>query len=120
MGRSYPDVVADPVMQHGYYYSKKFNKLARLKLGDKLPRHMGPWELIAEDGEGSSSEILQRLRDLHPDLDPYRLTFATSTPIDINHLAKSRRGRLVRYGLVGLLASGLGLLIFRRRLRRPS
>lgn len=116
MGRSYPDLVGDPVLQHGYYYSKKSNKLARLKVGDKLPRHMGPWEFIAGDREGSSSQILQRLRDRHPDLDPYRLSFATSTPIDLKHLARSRRRRLTRYVVAGVLAAAVGTWLLRKRL----
>ncbi len=116
MGRHYPDVQGDPVTQHGYYYSKKFNKLARLKVGDKLPHHMGPWEFIAKDDEGSSSQILQRLRTLHPNLDPYRLSFATSTPIDMNHLYKARRVRLVGYAIISAAAAGCAMWIFRRRL----
>lgn len=113
MGRHYPDVDADPVPAHGYYYSSRFRKLARLKPGDKLPRHMGPWEFIARDTEGSSSEILQRLRDLHPELDPYRLTFTTSTPIDPRHLSRSRTGRKFRYAATVLVALGAGFTLRR-------
>lgn len=116
MGRHYPDVQGDPVEQHGYYYSGRFNKLARLKIGDKLPRHMGPWEFIARDDQGTSSQILQLLRTMHPELDPYRLTFATSTPVDMNHAANARRVRLVGYTIVGVAAAGLGFLLLRRRL----
>lgn len=106
------------MQQHGYYYSRKFNKLARLKVGDKLPRHMGPWEFIARDDQGTSSQILQLLRTMHPELDPYRLTFATSTPVDMNHMAKARRVRLVGYSIVGFAAAALGFLVLRRRLAR--
>lgn len=115
MGRSYPDIQGDPVTQHGYYYSKKFNKLARLKLGDKLPHHMGPWEFIASDRDGSTSEILDRLRRMHPDLDPYRLSFATSTPIDLEYLARSRSGRRKKYVALAIIASALGFFLLRRR-----
>jgi len=117
MGRHYPDMHADPVKQHGYYYSKKANKLARLKVGDKLPRHMGPWEFIARDDEGTSSEILQRLRRMHPEIDPYRLSFATSTPVDMEHLVRKRW--MLQWGWIaaGALALGLGLWLGSRRLR---
>jgi len=115
MGRTYPNLVGDPVMTHGYYYSKKFNKLARLKVGDKLPRHMGPWELIASDQEGTSSQILQRLRSLYPDLDPYRLSFATSTPVDLQHLMRTRRAKLTRYAILGAIVAGLAVLVYGRR-----
>lgn len=97
MGRHYPDVVADPVPMRGYWYSPKYRKLARLKLGDKLPRHMGPWEFLAGDDEGSTSEILQRLRDKYPGLDPYRLTYTTSTPVDPKRMASTRKMRKVGY-----------------------
>ncbi|AKU90047.1 hypothetical protein [Vulgatibacter incomptus] len=116
MGRHYPDLHSDPVEQHGYYYSKKFNKLARLKVGDRLPRHMGPWEFIASDDAGSSSQVLQKLRHLHPTLDPYRLTFSTATPIDLGHMARTRRARLVGYGIIAAGAAGLGLFFARRRI----
>lgn len=118
MGRHYPDIQGDPVEQHGYYYSKKFNKLARLKVGDKLPRHMAPWEFIARDDQGTSSQILQLLRQMHPELDPYRLTFATSTPVDMNHMARARRVRLVGYSIVGAAAAAMGFLFLRRLVRR--
>ncbi|HWV36976.1 MAG TPA: hypothetical protein VN033_00700 [Vulgatibacter sp.] len=118
MGRHYPDVQGDPVRQHGYYYSSKFNKLARLKVGDKLPRHMGPWAFIARDDQGTSSEILQLLRRMHPELDPYRLTFATSTPIDMNHAANTRRVRLVGYAIVGAAAATFGLLLLWKKMSR--
>lgn len=117
MGRHYPDMHADPVKQHGYYYSKKFHKLARLKVGDKLPRHMGPWEFIARDDEGTSSEILQKLRQLHPDVDPYRLSFATSTPVDMQHMARARTMRKLGWGAIAFGALGLGLFFGARRLR---
>ena len=71
--------------------------------------------LIARDDQGTSSQILQLLRTMHPELDPYRLTFATSTPVDMNHMANARRVRLVGYSIVGLAAAALGLVLLRRR-----
>lgn len=120
VGRHFPDLLGDPVQTHGYYYAPRRNKLARLKPGDRLPRHMGPWEFVARDDEGSSSEILQKLRDRYPNLDPYRLTYATSTPVDPLHLAKTRRARRVGYWLVFAVTLGLSLLAlgFPRRLQR--
>ncbi len=117
MGRHYPDIGADPVKQHGYYYSKKAHKLARLKVGDKLPRHMGPWEFIARDEEGTSSEILQRLRQMHPEVDPYKLSFATSTPVDMAHMARQRMLRRWGWFAAGAAALALGLWAGRRRWR---
>lgn len=100
VGRHYPNLRGDPVRQHGYYYSPSHHKLARLKPGDRLPHHMAPWEFLAADEEGSSSEILQRLLDRYPNLDPYRLTYATSTPVDPRHLVRSRSARKIGYGAV--------------------
>lgn len=117
MGRHYPDLNADPVKQHGYYFSKRYRKLARLKVGDKLPRHMGPWEFIARDDEGTSSEILQRLRLLHPEVDPYRLSFSTSTPVDMAHMARKRAMRRAAVMAASLVALGLGIALGRRLLR---
>lgn len=114
MGRHYPDIHADPVKTHGYYYSKKSNKLARLKPGDKLPRHMGPWEFIARDDEGTSSEVLQKLRRLHPEIDPYRLSFATSTPVDMPRLARMRNLRRLRWAALGVAVLGAGLWLGNR------
>lgn len=120
VGRHYPNLHGDPVPTHGYYFSSSFQKLARLKPGDRLPRHMGPWEFLARDEEGSSSEILQRLRDRHPEVDPYRLSFATSTPVDPRHLLRTRRARRLGYWAVFGATMGLALLAlgFPRRLQR--
>lgn len=110
VGRHYPNLHGDPVPTHGYYYSPSHHKLARLKPGDRLPHHMGPWEFIAHEEEGTSSEILQKLLDKYPKLDPYRLTYATSTPIDPLHLVRSRSARRLGYGLVFAAALGLAFL----------
>lgn len=117
MGRHYPDLQADPVRQPGYYYSRKYTKLARLRPGDKLPRHMAPWEFVARDDEGTSSEVLQRLKEMHPDLDPYRLTFTTTTPVDMRHMERTRQARTLTYVLVAAGALALGLWIARRTSR---
>lgn len=114
MGRHYPDIPADPVKQPGYYYSRKAHKLARLDVGDKLPRHMGPWEYIAREDEGTSSEILQRLRQMYPSIDPYRLSFATSTPIDIGYMARRRMARIGGWVVAAAAALAFGLLVGRR------
>ena len=94
----------------GYYFAPRHHKLARLRPGDRLPRHMGPWEFVARDDEGTTSEILQRLKDRYPSLDPYRLTYATSTPVDPLHLARTRQARKLGYGLVFLATLALSLL----------
>lgn len=98
---------------HGYYYAPRYHKLARLKLGDKLPRHMRPWEFVARDDEGSTSEILQRLRERHPDLDPYRLSYATSTPVDPSRLVHSRGARRRRYLFAFSAALAVSALLVR-------
>ena len=118
MGRHYPNLEADPVQQPGYYFSGKFNKLARLQLGEKLPRHMGPWEFVARDGEATSSQVLQRLKEAHPDLDAYRLTFTTTTPVDMQHMTAQRARRFLGYAVFALAAVGLGLLFGRIQMRR--
>lgn len=78
---------------------------------------MGPWDFVAPDEEGSTSEILQKLLDRYPNLDPYRLTYATSTPIDPLHLVRGRARRKRGYGLVflaSLLVASLALGFPRR------
>lgn len=121
VGRHFPDLLGDPVPTHGYYFAPRHHKLARLRPGDRLPRHMGPWEFVARDDEGTSSEILQRLIERHPNLDPYRLTYATSTPVDPLHLAKTRRARMAGYALVFGITFALSLLALGglRERRRP-
>ncbi len=112
VGRHYPDLHGDPVLRHGYYYAPRYHKLARLRPGDRLPRHMGPWEFIAADEEGTTSEILQLLLERHPRLDPYRLTYATSTPTDPMHLARARilrRWSYVAVFFAALLVASLAL-----------
>ena len=118
MGLHYPNLDADPVKTAGYYYSKRHEKLARLQVGEKLPRHMAPWEFIARDDEGTSSEIVARLRELHPELDPYKLSYTTTTPVDIGHLARRRMKKLGAYVLLGAAAAALGVLFAQVRLRR--
>lgn len=81
---------------------------------------MGPWDFVAAEEEGSTSEILQKLLDRYPNLDPYRLTYATSTPIDPLHLVRARASRRLGYALVFLASFAIGMLAlgFPRRLQR--
>lgn len=105
---------------HGYWYAPRYRKLARLKIGDKLPRHMGPWEFLARDDEGSTSEVLQRLRDKYPNLDPYRLSYTTSTPVDPMRMTSSRKMRKIRYLLAFLAVASAGSLLLGNFPRRGS
>lgn len=118
MGRHYPNLDADPVQQPGYYFSQKYSKLARLQLGEKLPRHMGPWEFVARDGENTSSQVLQKLKEAHPDLDAYRISFTTTTPVDMQYMTTQRLKRYVGYAAFALAAVGIGLLFGRVQMRR--
>ena len=82
MGRTWPNVDAMAVVQPGYYWSERLRKLARLQVGEKLPRHVGGWELIAKEGEATSSQVARRLFNRYPRMKGARLfTYTTTSPL---------------------------------------
>lgn len=81
MGRTWPNVEADRVTEPGYYWSEQLRKLARLQIGEKLPRGVGPWEFVAKEGEGSSSQIARRLFDRYPGMQVNDFTYTTTSPL---------------------------------------
>jgi hypothetical protein len=74
-------VEADRVNTPGYYWSERLRKLARLQVGEKLPRGVGPWEFVAGEGEGSSSQVARRLFDRYPGMNVNEFTYTTTSPL---------------------------------------
>lgn len=81
MGRTWPNVNAVTVQTPGYYWSERLRKLARLSVGEKLPRGVGGWEFIAHQHEASSSEVARRIFDRYPGLDINDFTYTTTSPL---------------------------------------
>ncbi len=81
MGRTWPNVDATTVRTPGYYWNERLKKLARLSAGEKLPHGVGPWQLIAHEHEGSSSEVTRRIFDRHPGLAINDFTYTTTSPL---------------------------------------
>lgn len=82
MGRTWPNLDADPVERPGYYWNERLRKLARLQLGEKLPRQVGPWEFVAAEHEATSSQVARRLFDRYPGMTLDEFTYTTTTPLD--------------------------------------
>ena len=82
MGKTFPNLSAERVERAGYYFNNELCKLARLHTGDKLPTKVGPWEFIAEEHEMSSSQVVRKLLDMKPLIDPQQLTYTVKSPLD--------------------------------------
>ena len=82
MGKTFANLTADRVERAGYYFNDELCKLARLHPGDKLPTKVGPWEFIAEEHEMSSSQVVRKLLDMKPGIDPQQLTYTVKSPLD--------------------------------------
>jgi len=82
MGRTFPNLKAERVERPGYYFNAKLVKLARLQEGEKLPLKVGPWEFIADDHEMTSSQVVRKLLDMKPGIDPQQLTYTVRSPLD--------------------------------------
>ncbi len=72
---------AETVVEPGYYWSERLRKLARLQIGEKLPRHVGPWEMVAPEGALSSSEVAREIFRRYPTLDINDFTYTTTSPL---------------------------------------
>lgn len=81
MGLTWPNLDATPVTVPGYYWNAKWKKLARLGVGEKLPRVVD-WEFIAHEREASSSEVARRLFDRYPQMTKNEFTYTTTTPLE--------------------------------------
>jgi len=71
----------ETVVEPGYYWNVKLKKLARLGVGEKLPKKVGPWEMVAREGEMSSSEVARRLFDRYPEMSINEFTYTTTSPL---------------------------------------
>ncbi len=104
MGRTWPNLKADKVDVAGYYWNERLSKLARLQVGEKLPRKPGRWEFIAHDHDGSSSEIVRRVFDRYPGMNINEFTFTVRSPLGRRLPIGDRRG-VRALGWMGSLAA---------------
>ncbi len=115
MGRTWPNLAADPVKEAGYYWNERLSKLARLQVGEKLPRKPGHWELVAHEGEGSSSQVAGRLFQRYPGMSLNELTFTVRSPLGRRiPLGDRRAARAIWFLAAGAAALALGMEIARR------
>ena len=109
MGRTWPNVDAETVVEPGYYWNERLKKLARLSIGEKLPHGVGPWEMVARQGEMSSSQVARAIFDRYPHLNVNEFTYTTTSPLPrrlpMGDPLVRRRG-LVFMGAVGVFALG--------------
>ena len=82
MGKTFPNLTAERVERPGYYFNAKMCKLARLQEGEKLPTKVGMWEFIADEHEMTSSQVVRKLLDMKPGIDPQHLTYTVRSPLD--------------------------------------
>lgn len=81
MGLTWPNLDATAVTTPGYYWNEKWKKLARLGVGEKLPRSVD-WEFIAHERDASSSQVARRIFDRYPQMTKNEFTYTTTTPLD--------------------------------------
>jgi hypothetical protein len=113
MGRTWPNMDGETIVEPGYYWNEKLKKLARLQIGEKVPRHVGPWEMVAGEGDESSSQIARRLFDRYPNMDINEFTYTTTSPLP-RRLPMGDRPFVspavsLAVGLAGLLALGASI-----------
>ena len=112
MGRTWPNVDAETVVEPGYYWNARLKKLARLQIGEKLPNGVGPWEMVAREGEKSSSEVARQLFDRYPTMNINEFTYTTTSPLPrrlpMGDPPRVPRAALIAAGAFGLLALGAG------------
>jgi hypothetical protein len=114
MGRSFPNLSAERVDKPGYYFNARLCKLARLQEGEKLPNKAGLWEFIAAEHEMTSSQVVRKLLDLKPGIDPQHLTYTVKSPLDRRlPLGEPPRSHWFRRLLFGAAILWLGFFIGR-------
>ncbi len=110
MGRTWPNVDAETVIEPGYYWNAHLRKLARLGIGEKLPKHVGAWEMVAPEGEKSSSEVARQIFDRYPNLDINDFTYTTTSPLGprlpIGDYPPRRRALVIGTAILGGVALG--------------
>lgn len=118
MGLTWPNLDATPVTIPGYYWNEKWKKLARLGVGEKLPRVVD-WEFIAHETEASSSEVARRLFDRYPQMTKNEFTYTTTTPLDrrlpIGEPPRSTRAAVGWTVATGAVLIGVGWWVRGRR-----
>lgn len=117
MGRTWPNIDAETVRTPGYYWNENLRKLARLQVGEKLPRHVGPWEFVAREHEGSSSEITRRLFDRYPGMDVNDFTYTTTSPLPRRLPMGDPPPRRPAWRRAVFLVAGVGVLAWLARSR---
>ena len=107
MGLTWPNIEGKRVTVPGYYWNEKLSKLARLQVGEKLPRRPGKWEFIAHETDASSSEIARRLFDRYPKLDINDFTFTTRSPLGRRLPLGERPSKVMQlFKILGLVGAG--------------
>ncbi len=115
MGKTFPNLSAERVEKPGYYFNEKLCKLARLHEGDKLPNKVGAWELIADAHELSSSQVVRKLLDMKPGIDPQHLTYTVRSPLDRRlPLGEPTKSRWLRSLFFAAAFIGAGVWLGRR------
>ena len=111
MGLTWQNLDGETVVEPGYYWNERLRKLARLQIGEKLPRRVGPWEMLAAEGEMSSSQVARMIFDRYPGLTVNEFTYTTTSPLNRrlpmgDPVPRSLVGGLVAFA-VGLALGGL-------------
>lgn len=108
MGLTWGNLDGETVVEPGYYWNARLRKLARLQIGEKLPRRVGPWEMLAAEGEMSSSQVARMIFDRYPGLTVNDFTYTTTSPLNrrlpMGDPPQTRLGRVIG------LAIGAGLV----------
>ena len=113
MGKTFPNLEAVRIDRAGYYFNERLCKLARLQVGQKLPSKVGPWEFIAGEHEMTSSQVVRKLLDHKPGIDPQQLTYTVRSPLDRRRPLGETKPSLFRRVLV-MLAKVADLAVSRQ------
>lgn len=114
MAKTFPNLEAERIDRAGYYFNERLCKLARLHVGQKVPTKVGPWEFIAGEHEMTSSQVVRKLLDRKPGIDPQQLTYTVRSPLDRRLPLGEPKHGLLRRVLVTLAIAGLGIWLGRR------
>ena len=115
MSKSFANLDAELIEKPGYYFNDRLCKLARLQAGQKVPDKLGCWEFIAGEHELSSSQVVRKLLDMKPGIDPQQLTYTVHSPLERRVPPRAPVRRRWARNLLGAAAIlWIGLVIGRR------